>query len=274
VTPPPLDWRRVAEQLAGAPIGHRLIYLPTTPSTNDAARDLAGQGAPDGTVVVADAQTAGRGRAGKSPWLTPPRTSLAVSVLLRPLLAPDALPRLGLAAGVAAAGAIRTVAGVAAGLKWPNDVVAGGRKLGGILVECALQGTAVSHAVVGIGLNVNLPAAALGAFPDAALAPTTLLDLAGRPVSREALLVDLLRELGRLTAALYRGEGDEVLARYREAQTVLGHPVRVSGGAPGAAPVDGVAESVSADGALVLRLPGGRRQTFAYGEVTLRPANL
>ena len=275
--PGPLDWRRVAGALEGAPLGHRLVYLDTTPSTNDAARELAAAGAPDGTAVTADAQSAGRGRAGKSPWLTPPRTSLAVSVLLRPpaTFPPAALPRLGMAGGVAAVAAVREVAGVAAGLKWPNDVVAGGRKLGGILVESALTGREITYAVAGIGLNVNLPASALGVFPDAALAPTTLLDLAGRTVSREALLLALLRHLGRLVGALYRQDTADVLARYRESLTLLGQPVRVTTGAAlgaaGPAPVDGVAEDVTADGALVLRLPGGGRQTFAYGEVTLRP---
>jgi len=268
--PAPLDWPRVAAALRGEPLGHRLVYLDSTPSTNDAARDLAATGAADGTVVVADAQTAGRGRAGKSPWLTPPRTSLAVSVLLRPppAFAPAALPQLGMAAGVAARAAVRETAAVDAGLKWPNDVVAGGRKLGGILVESALSGQQVTFAVAGVGLNVNLPAAALGDFPDAALAPTTLLDLTGRAVSREALLLALLRHLGRLVRALYRQQPAAVLGPYREAQTLVGRAVRVTGGG---APVDGVAESVADDGALVLRLPGGGRRRFAYGEVTLRP---
>jgi BirA family biotin operon repressor/biotin-[acetyl-CoA-carboxylase] ligase len=272
--PAPLDWPAVAAALRGEPLGHRLVYLDSTPSTNDAARDLAAGGAPDGTVVVADAQTAGRGRAGKSPWRTPPRTSLAVSVLLRPppAFAPAALPLLGMAAGVAARAAVREAAAADAGLKWPNDVVAGGRKLGGILVESALTGQEVTYAIAGIGLNVNLPAAALGPFPDAALAPTTLLDLTGRAVSREALLLALLRHLGRLVRALYRQQPAAVLTPYREAQTLLGRAVRVAGaGDAGDAPVDGVAESVADDGALVLRLPGGARRRFAYGEVTLRP---
>jgi BirA family transcriptional regulator, biotin operon repressor / biotin---[acetyl-CoA-carboxylase] ligase len=269
--PAPLDWRGLAAALRGEPLGHRLVYLDSTPSTNDAARDLAAAGAPDGTVVVADAQTAGRGRAGKSPWLTRPRTSLAVSVLLRPppAFAPAALPQLGMAAGVAARAAVREAAAVDAGLKWPNDVVAGGRKLGGILVESALSGREITYAVAGIGLNVNLPAAALGDFPDAALAPTTLLDLTGGAVSREALLLVLLRHLGRLVLALYRQQPAAVLGPYREAQTLVGQAVRVAGA--GGAPVDGVAEAVADDGALVLRLPGGDRRRFAYGEVTLRP---
>ena len=126
-------------------------------------------------------------------------------------------------------------------------------------MESALAGQEVTYAIAGIGLNVNLPAAALGPFPDAALAPTTLLDLTGRAVSREALLLALLRHLGRLVRALYRQQPAAVLAPYREAQTLVGRAVRVAGaGDAGGAPVDGVAESVADDGALVLRLPGRR----------------
>ncbi len=263
----PLDWRRVAAALAGARLGYDLVHLDSASSTNDVARRLAADGAPEVVVVAAETQTAGRGRAGKAPWLTPPGTSIAVSLLLRPPLPPAALPRLGMAAGVAATVAIRETAGVDAGLKWPNDVVVSEGKLGGILVESALSADAVDFAIVGIGLNVNLTAAALGPFLDGALPPATLLDMAGRSISREDLLIALLRQLDRLYDALRRGNGGEVWRRYRDALTILGRPVRLHGGG---APVDGVAEEVSPDGALVLRLPSGARQVFAYGDVTLR----
>jgi BirA family biotin operon repressor/biotin-[acetyl-CoA-carboxylase] ligase len=299
----PLDWATLSRALAGAPLGHAFHYLEQTASTNDVARRLAAQGAPEGTVVVADSQTAGRGRAGKSPWLTPPRTSIAVSVLLRPPPAfpAPALPRLGMAAGVAAAGAVREETGVATGLKWPNDVLAWAApspdgatprstspgaaspdgassntpapgKLGGVLVESALLGGAVAHAVLGIGLNVNLPGASLGPFPDGTLPPTSVLDLTGRPASREALLLHLLRGLGRLLQDLYAGRTSDLLARYRSQQVLLGQPVRLIGGGPlPGKTVEGIAEGITADGALLLRLPGGERRAFAYGEVTLRP---
>jgi BirA family biotin operon repressor/biotin-[acetyl-CoA-carboxylase] ligase len=191
-----------------------------------------------------------------------------------------------MAAGVAAAGAAGEVSGVATGLKWPNDVVAWRTspsrgaipasgtlgKLGGVLVESSLLGGAVAHAVVGIGLNVNLPAAVLGPFPDTALPPTSILDLTGRPASREGLLLYLLRDLGRLVGDLYAGREGDLLARYRELQTFLGHPVRLSGSGPlSGKTVEGIAEEITADGALLLRLPSGERRPFAYGEVTLRP---
>ena len=273
---PPLAWEGVADALSGAILGHRFVYLETTTSTNDVARALALDGAPQGTVVVADAQSAGRGRAGKSPWRTPPRTGLAVSVLLRPppAIVPATLPRIGMAAGVATVAAVEAVARARVALKWPNDVVAGAGKVGGILVESALRGEAVAFAVCGIGLNVNLRGAALGPFPDAALAPATLLDLVGGPVSREDLLLHLLRELGRLYAGLCTGQAPgvrEVHRRYSAALTVRGRPVRVTGSGE---ETDGVAERVTSEGALVVRLASGERRRFSYGEVTLRSSDL
>ena len=144
---PALDWALLSRALAGAPLGHAFHYLEETASTNDVARRLAAQGAPEGTVVVADSQTAGRGRAGKSPWLTPPRTSIAVSVLLRPPPAfpAPALPRLGMAAGVAAAAAVREETGVATGLKWPNDVLAWAVPPPGTISRARVPGSCVSR---------------------------------------------------------------------------------------------------------------------------------
>lgn len=257
----------MAEALAGARLGHEVVYLATTASTNDIARQRAVEGAPEGAIVLADAQTAGRGRAGKPPWLTPPRTSIAVSVLLRPPFAPVALPQLGMAAAVAAVEAIRETAGVDSQVKWPNDVVVAAGKLGGVLIESALMGNSVAYAVAGIGLNVNLSAADLGTFPDAALPPATVQDVAGRPVSREALLVALLREFARLYGQICAGDATEVWRRYRGALDSLGRAVRVH---VAGAPVNGTVEMVTADGALVLRLPSGARRTFTYGDVTLR----
>ena len=266
----PLAWREVARELAVRDtrcIGRRIVYLPTTSSTNDVARELAGQGEAEGTVVVADAQTQGRGRAGKSAWLTPPYTSLAVSVLLRPPLTPVQLPVLAALCGVAACDAIAGVAGVPASLKWPNDLLVHERKAGGILVESSMRGESVDYAIAGIGINVNLPAAALGALPDAATPPTTLLDEAGGPVSREALLLALLHALDGQYAGLVKGELESLWQAYRARLDTLGHAVRV---AVGAATVEGVAEDIGSAGELIVRLPDGRRRAFSYGEVTVR----
>src|SRR5947209_4085497 len=146
VLSPGLDWQPVAAGVSGRLIGCRFVYLPTTESTNGVARELAEQGEPEGTVVFADAQTRGRGRAGKSAWLTPANTSIALSALLRPAIEPAALAALSMMAGVAVVDAIRAETSLLATLKWPNDALIGERKVGGILVESALAGSHVRYA--------------------------------------------------------------------------------------------------------------------------------
>ncbi len=262
-----LDWRRVAAGAAGRLIGRRLVYLPETASTNDVARELAEQGEPEGTGVFAEAQTRGRGRAGKSAWLTPANTSIALSALLRPRLEPSSLAMLSAMAAVAAVDAIRAETALDATLKWPNDVLVGGRKVGGILVESALAGSRVRYAIVGMGINVNFQATSLGPLPDAAIPPTTLLDAAGAPVDRERLSSRLLGDLDRGYVLIQSHRLPEILARYRERLSTLGRQVRIHGAGE---VVEGTAEDVAPDGALVVRLPDGQQRSFSYGEVTVR----
>ena len=263
----PLDWGRVERALHGRKIGGRIVYHASTGSTNDDAKVLASVGEPEGTVVVADEQIAGRGRAGKSRWVTPANTSVAVSVLLRPKLASERLGALAMIAGLAAIEAVERGAGVKASLKWPNDVLVGGSKLGGILVESALSGAGIAYAVVGTGLNGNLRAADLGALADAALPPTTLRDATGQPVDRERVVISLLEALDRQYRALNANQHAEIADAYRAALATLGQAVTVTGAGE---TIDGIAEDVNEDGALVLRLPSGARRALAYGEVTVR----
>lgn len=261
-----LDHQRVMRALTGQRLGRRLISLATTGSTNDVLRDLAALGEPHGTAVFADEQTAGRGRAGKARWITPAGTSIALSVLLRPHLPPSQMGWLSLLAGVAAADALREVATVPAMLKWPNDVLIRGRKVGGILLESKVSGVRIDHAIIGIGLNVNVPAAALGPMPEMALPPTSVMDEGDTAVSREDLLVALLQHMEREYVAL-PGGAPSLRARYRALLEMMGQPVRVLSDGP---PLDAVAEDVAEDGGLVLRLPSGERRTVLAGEVSVR----
>ncbi len=223
--------------------------VPVTGSTN---ADLLSRGGPEGQVLVAESQTAGRGRMGRS-WISAPGASLTFSVLLRPTSVPA--PRRGwlpLMAGVAVACAVRDVSGVAAVLKWPNDVLAGSRKLAGILAE--QSGDAV---VIGIGLNVATPADALPVSP--AGLPATSLLVEGAAVAREALLAGILRELERRYAA-FRDDPDPeragLLTEYRALCATLGRSVRVE--LPGGGGVlAGVAEDIDADGCLLVAPSSG-----------------
>jgi BirA family transcriptional regulator, biotin operon repressor / biotin---[acetyl-CoA-carboxylase] ligase len=225
----------------------RVEWFATLDSTNRRALDAARDGAADGLVVVAEAQTAGRGRLGRG-WEAPPGSSLLVSVLLRPVGDPG---RVVMAAGVALAAAVGEVTGVVAGLKWPNDLVVGDRKLAGVLAEA--EGEAL---VVGAGCNVNWDS-----FPAELAATATACNLeAGGPVDRDALLDAFL---DRFADAL--GAGDAVVDDYRARLATLGRAVRVEH--VRGDDLLGTAVGVTDDGALVVRDDGGRDHVVVAADV-------
>jgi BirA family biotin operon repressor/biotin-[acetyl-CoA-carboxylase] ligase len=232
--------------------------VAVTGSTN---ADLLERGGPEGQVLIAEEQTAGRGRMGRS-WVSRPGASLTFSVLLRPVAVPPGRRGwLSLLTGAAAAAAVRAVAAVDATLKWPNDVLVGERKLAGILAE--QSGDAV---VVGIGLNVATPAEALP-VPPGGLSATSLL-AEGASVSREALLAGILRGLEARYLA-FRADPDAArgsqLAEYRALCATLGRPVRVE--LPGGKVVTGVAEDIDGDGRLLVAPADGPRVPVSAGDV-------
>lgn len=243
-------------------VGRNVVYLPEVGSTNDEARRLAQAGAPEGTLVITDYQTTGRGRLDRR-WEAPPSSSLLMSLVFRPPLAPHQVQRLMMVCGLAVADAVESVAGLPVGLKWPNDVVVAGAKAGGILTEIELEGERVSYAVVGLGLNVNLDP---GQLPQDLLMPATSLSHElGREVARLTLLRAFLRAVESRYVALKAGRSPR--AEWAERLITLGQPVAVS--TPGSV-LEGVAEGVDADGALLVRLAGGRLETVVAGDVTLR----
>jgi BirA family transcriptional regulator, biotin operon repressor / biotin---[acetyl-CoA-carboxylase] ligase len=239
--------------------------VASTGSTNADLLAAAAAGAAEGRVLVAEEQTAGRGRLGRS-WSSVPGASLTFSVLLRPASVPlDRRGWLPLLAGVAAASAVRSVAGVDATLKWPNDVLLGERKLAGILAEQAPDGAAV---VVGIGLNVATPAGALPSPAANGLAPTSLL-AEGAAVRRAELLLALLSQFERWYTA-FRADPDAqrsgLLDAYRPLCGTLGKSVRVS--LPSNRELAGVARDVDADGhLLVAARPGDPLVGVSAGDV-------
>lgn len=178
-----------------------IVVLAVTDSTNRVAMEMAENGAPHGTVVVADAQTAGRGRMGRR-WVSPAGKNLYVSLLLRPSVPAVDAPRLALVAGVALADAVEAV-GVPASLKWPNDLYCGGRKAAGILAEMASETDAVRHAVIGVGLNVNMEEADFP--PDLRDTATSLRIRAGRVFRRVDVLARLLDAFGTRYAEFIGG---------------------------------------------------------------------
>ena len=246
-------------------IGHRVERHTSIGSTNDRARELLEGADGHGSVVVAEEQTSGRGRRGRT-WLSPPGRNLLMSVALVPELAAAEAWRLGLATALAVAEACDAVAPVA--LKWPNDIVAAadGRKLGGLLIETMAEGDRLSGAVLGIGINVNWQRAEMP--PDLQPDATSLADLAGGPVDREALLDRLLNGLEAEIASIEAG--DSPLERYRARCSTLGSAVSVE---TVEGTVHGRAVDLDATGALVVEDRHGGRHVVTGGEVTrLRPA--
>jgi len=248
----------VTDGLSTRFIGHEVICYPSLPSTNDVAKRRAGKGAKEGTVIIAEEQTAGRGRI-KRRWLSPPG-SIALSIILYPPL--DYLPSLIMVASLAVAHSIEQVTGMKAQVKWPNDVLINGKKVCGILVESDVRGDKVDYAVIGIGINVNLE---VSGFPRITPVPTSLSHELGREVSRRALVQSLLAQVEKLYLAL--ADGDPVFKQWRDRLVTLGKKVKVSSGETNC---KGVAESVAPDGSLLLRQPDGSLLKIVAGDVTLR----
>jgi BirA family biotin operon repressor/biotin-[acetyl-CoA-carboxylase] ligase len=180
------DAKALQSRLAGRRIGCRLHYEETVDSTNRLALELAQRGAPEGTVVLADRQTAGRGRLQRS-WQSPPGCNLYLSIILRPAIPPREASQITLLAGVAVTEAISAVCPELVGIKWPNDLLIGGRKVCGILTETRMAKDVIDSVVVGIGLNVNMERADFD--PAHRETATSLRDETGRDYSRQDLLL-------------------------------------------------------------------------------------
>jgi BirA family transcriptional regulator, biotin operon repressor / biotin---[acetyl-CoA-carboxylase] ligase len=228
---------------------HDIRWFDSLDSTNRYLLDEARRGAPEGVVAIADQQTAGRGRRGRD-WVAPPGSSLLVSVLLRPELAPERTHVVSMACGVAMADAVEGVAGFAPGMKWPNDLVVDDRKLAGILAEA--EGGAV---VVGVGVNVEWQE-----FPAELAETATACNLeAGHAVDRSELLVAYLRALDRRYASL-----EDVPSEYRRRLATIGRRVRVE--RPGGDLV-GQAIGVGESGELLVEADTGSAVEVRVGDV-------
>jgi BirA family transcriptional regulator, biotin operon repressor / biotin---[acetyl-CoA-carboxylase] ligase len=240
VSRPPLDRDRLQ---AGAVAGYDVEVVEQAASTNLLVADRARRGAREGLVVVAEHQTAGRGRLDRV-WTTPARSALTLSVLLRPALAPASWPWLPLMAGVAVAGALREVGAPDVALKWPNDVLLGTHKVAGLLVERVETPTGPA-AVLGIGLNVSTT------HEELPVEMATSLGLRGLDVDRSTLLMSLLAAVRREYGA-WRAGGDRALhASYSDLCGTLGRIVRVD--LPTGETLVGEARRVAAGGGLVVR---------------------
>ncbi len=233
-------------------------YFESLDSTNTYAKKLAAEGAPHGTAIVANTQTAGRGRLGRS-FSSPAGMGIYLSVILRPQCAPAELMHLTCAVGVAVCNAVEKAYGFRPGIKWINDLVVGNRKLGGILTELSItpQGL-VDYAVVGIGINCNQVD-----FPEeiahiACSAATVL----SKSVDRQSLIDALLAEIHTMTAP-----PEAVMPQYRADCVILGKAVRAIRGDTCR---NGTALEILDDGALLVRFDDGTTEALNSGEVSVR----
>ena len=241
----------------GGALWHEVLVLETVDSTNSVVAERARAGAPEGFVVVAEEQSAGRGRLDRT-WSAPPRAAVLLSALLRPRgVATSAWPLVGLLTGLAVVEALGAVARVDAVLKWPNDVLVEGSKLGGILVE-RVDGALV----VGIGINVSTRSDELP------VDTATSLALAGGSTDREMIVKELLRALDRRYAAWIDrgGVSSSVVPAYREHCETIGLQVELR--LPGGDVVRGLASDVDDNGHLVVREAGGAVRSWQAGDVT------
>lgn len=252
-----LSAKAITEGLKTRFIGQRLLYYPSLSSTMEVARQVARQGAAEGTVILADEQTAGKGRL-KRTWLTP-RGNIALSVILYPGI--SSLPSLIMLASLAVLRSIEPVTGLKPKLKWPNDILVNGKKAAGILIENEIQGNKVTS-IIGIGIDVNLR---LADYPEIQAIATSLSDELGREVSRLKLVRYLLVEIESLYLDLSAGRS--LFEQWRDNLATLGKKVRVIAED---AVYEGSAESVDKDGSLLLRLSDGSLTRIVAGDVTLR----
>lgn len=244
-------------------VGRDIRVFEETSSTNDVVEKLARDGVREGAVVFAESQTKGRGRLGRK-WISPGRKGLWFSVLLRPDLRPQETTQLTVASATALRRAIESETGLKPEIKWPNDILVGGKKVAGILTELSAELDRVKHVILGIGVDVNLDAAE---FPAELKKTATSLSIErGEIVSRAELAVTVLRELDEDYARICGRKFAAVADEWEENCMTIGKEVTVQ---IGSRKVRGRAESLDDAGALLLRTEHGRLEPITGGDVTL-----
>lgn len=245
-------------------LGREVISYAETGSTNDVALNLAAGGAQEGTLVVAESQTRGRGRRNRK-WLSPMGTSILASLILRPPITAHEAQSITITAAAAVVQAIRNITQIPASIKWPNDVVVGNRKVSGILTEMRTEKDWVSFIVVGIGVTVNIRRERL---------PVEIMDIAtslsaelGHNVSRIALLQEILRQLEQRYVKVKERKADTLIAEWKDLLITIGRKVRIN--LPGKV-VSGRAVDIDETGALLIQTDTKQIQRIT-ADVTILP---
>ncbi len=240
-------------------------YHPSIDSTNAVAKELAGQGAPEGTLVTTEEQTAGQGRRGRS-WVSPAGANLLFTVLLRPPIEADRVFVLTMVLTLAALEAVKRITGIKAMIKWPNDLYVGTKKLAGILTEFATRGKQVDWVVLGMGINVGWHPD----VPEGGGAPaTSLLEETGQRVSRNELLIEILKVFEGLYGQVVAGNMKALYEEWNQNCLVLGKAVVVESDRER---IEGKALCIDDFGALIIEDAKGVQRRILTGDVSLRLA--
>jgi len=244
-------------------IGRDIRVFEETGSTNDVVEKLARDGVGEGVVVFAEAQSRGRGRLGRK-WISPPRKGLWFSILLRPELRPSEATQLTVAAATALVRALRAQTGLEPKIKWPNDILLNGKKIAGVLTELSAELDRIKYIILGIGVDVNLASADLPA--DLRKLATSLRIETGKTFRRADLAAAILAELERDYARIHENQFGFVADEWERQCATLGHQVSIQ---MGGRTIQGRAESLDKDGALLLRTEHGRLERIIGGDVTV-----
>jgi len=255
---------RVRARLKTTFIGRTIHCFRQVTSTNDIAKELAAKGAREGTVIVAETQTCGRGRLGRE-W-TSPEGGIWLSIILRPEVSPKDASKLTLTTSVAVARTINRLYDLKAQIKWPNDIQISGKKVCGILTEATTRGKTTDFVVVGIGVNANID---LTSLPEPLRVSTTSLKKEWeREVDREKFLSALLMEIERYYNTFARGRFDSILKEWRSLCSHVGSRVKITSFDE---TFEGLAVDVDENGALLVKLKDGTKRRVVSGDVTIKP---
>lgn len=262
-----LDARLLSADLATSVVGSKILYFDEVDSTNIRAKELAGN-TPDGTVILAGRQSAGRGRLGRK-WESDDGGGIYMSVILKPEIPPEEVQLITLAASVAIVSAIKDAAGIDAGIKWPNDIILDGRKVCGILTEMSSEMERVNYVVLGIGINFSQE---LGDFPEElrnkAVSISEYMEEKGlKPCKKAELVRSILVRLDEVYRMLLEGRKNDIIATWKNMSVTIGRDVAVSGREVS---YTGKALDITEDGRLVVLCENGILKEIISGEVSVR----
>jgi BirA family biotin operon repressor/biotin-[acetyl-CoA-carboxylase] ligase len=260
-----VDWNEetLKNKLAGKIIGHQVYYFSEIDSTNDEAFELAAAGSPEGTVVIADSQTKGKGRLQRV-WHSPSGSNIYTSIILRPNLEPDSAPQISILAGVAIAEIMDNFCAGMVNLKWPNDVLLKRKKVCGILAQMKTSASRVDFVILGIGINVNIDYNQLPG--DIKNTATSLAIETGHKISRQELIIGLYENLAKWYKKLMEGGFSAVKEKWLSMAPMIGKRVQIMSGNE---MISGKALGIDEQGSLLLLTAEDRRIKISAGDATI-----